>query len=262
MANANKTDRRPVFQRLNIQNQTEQVIYTLKGDGATFAIYPALDSNFPELTFQITPRKKTQLPGQNPVTDAFKGWIEYNGATFPVVALNLSGVEFFEGCDTPGIVCAFDSKGNEVCRLQAHSNDPKPMFSAIRLKMNLERTGEPLTAGNFKTTASDIDLVEMTQTWSAVFNPPKGLEPYRTGGDARDLRRNGIDPAKHNHFRGGKIFAFRPQAGREYTGAIVEIYDGSNLAIVWDNAGAIEQVTPVKTADIALVVFSSYDVVI
>ncbi|MBL7808636.1 MAG: hypothetical protein JNN28_12505 [Saprospiraceae bacterium] len=262
MANAkNRYDRRASITRMDLAGKKEQVSYSLTNDGANLSVLPALGSNFPEVSFSIQMRKKgPSSPISNPVTEGWRGYIEYQGQTFAVVALHLHSWEFYEGYETPAIVVAFDGSGKEVARLETAQNDSQFYFSAIRLKIAMERAGENLGAGTFKTTCSGLDPVELTQSWSAVINPPSGLQSHRVGGDAKDLRRAGIDPLKYNHFRSGRYFSSHPAPGQAFTYAIVEQADGKWISLTWySETGALDQAAVINFPDMAFSYFAGYE---
>ncbi len=203
----------------NFQSRESALLYRPENKKFTLTLWPPIDTNFP--VFEHTFEAPAGCPKTHPVHAAYYSKYEVAGQIVPFVVLHISGPDgFFTHSfelDATGKISG--SMAEELF------NEPRESMSLLISKLDFDMFSKKLDPAQFKTTVGAVDLAAMTQVWSATITAP-GLPAFTASGDAAELRKRGIDPAKFSYWQNVHVWERTATAGKTFPVIMAEAADG------------------------------------
>jgi len=243
-------DRAPKIEKFLFERNQETYTFDQKGDILHLEFKTALGSGYPD-KFNVvmpTPRRMEQTTAK-PIMFASKAVFEAGGKIYFAIVAHFDWPVIEAADNIPCIGWAIDPDTMQsVARLDTiGQREPSDILGGLAAKIMLTKSGKPLGAGTLKTKVSEIDPIEMTQTWSASVET-SGMPVYTTGGAAKDLRLAGVkDLPSFKYFTEGQTFA---DANTGLSHAVIRDWTGLYHVVSYTGSQIIQE-TRSKTIDSA-----------
>jgi len=218
------TDRAPRIDKFNFSDKSDTYDFVMKGDKLSLTFNPALGSSYPDrMEVEHPCPARMEQPTKTPIQSATRGIFEVQGRKYYSIVAHFDWpVVSGTGDQIPVVGYALDFlTGKELCRLEVlGQRESSDIIAGLAAKLLNEKNGKALGAGTLKTKIHDLDLENMTQTYSASIEAA-GIPAYVVTGHVSDLRKAGKNPDSFKFFETAQVFTdgtFAHVIAKDWTG--------------------------------------------